>query len=1103
MSSRRALPLLSTVVALAFVVSGASDVGAARVRKPVNFSPPTISGLAMQGQTLTASTGSWTGLPTSYAYAWKDCGTGATCVGISGATTATLTLATRDVGHTIEVAVTASNTRGSSTSQSAPTSGVTVAPDTTPPSTPTGLSVGSRTATSVAVSWSASSDNVGVAGYGVYSNGSLVASPASTSYTLTGLSCGTSYTVAVDAYDAAGNRSAKTTITTATSSCADTTPPSTPTGLSASFVTQSAVTLSWSASSDNIGVAGYDLYAESIAAGTSAQTSYAFSSLSCGMTYTLGVDAYDAAGNRSPVASLIVTTAACADTSPPTVPTNLQETASTTSSISAGWTGSSDNVGVTGYRVFVDSSLAGTTATTSYAVTGLSCGTSHQIVVDAFDAAGNRSGQISATMATSACPPPPPGDTQPPSAPTGLVVSSAGQTSLALGWSASSDNVGVTGYGVYKNGSLVASPAGTSYTLSGLTCGTSYTIAVDAFDAAGNRSAQATVTTSTAACPDTQAPTVPSGITLATRTATSISITWTASTDNVGLAGYDLFLNGSAAGIATTTSYTFTGLVCGTNYTIGADAYDGAGNHSAQATTAISTSACPDTTPPSTPTALATSGVGQTSLTLSWNASTDNVGVTGYRLFQNGSQVGTSSATSYGFSSLACGTSYTLGVAAVDAAGNVSSVATISGTTAACSGGASANVYVSTAGNDSTCVRGNQGRPCLTFAKACQIAQAGDLVSVADGTYAGQDVSGCVQTSPGVTFQAATQHGVLLSGGLSVGNASARAAWITFDGIDAYDFAVQGNTSTQQTTSHITINHMNVTGHVESGSNPLIFISNVDNFLWENSTAGPLCCNQDGVDLYGSQPGNTNVTFDHVNIRDISGGDPSLGDNLRACDDIPTPLWPNCRAAATPYSGNHVDAFQTLGVNNLTITNSHIGAGDEAVSVQVGTYGGATISNWTFSNDTFTSGTLGTANYSFNMIDCASGTGIQAGSYLRLYASTLYNDFAMGPNCLGSAGEVTIVGNIFNGTGCPTYHTTFSYNLLHASGCGGNNNTVGIPTFMQSISTSSAEADMHLQAGSKGIDLIPNATPGIPPTDQDGTSRPQGPAEDAGAYEYH
>ncbi len=92
--------------------------------------------------------------------------------------------------------------------------------------------------------------------------------------------------------------------------------------------------------------------------------------------------------------------------------------------------------------------------------------------------------------------------------------------------------------------------------------------------------------------------------------------------------------------------------------------------------TAVSGSSTPDTTPPSTPAALATSAVGQTSMTLSWNPSTDNTGVTGYRTYLNGNQVGTSPTTSFGYSNLSCGTTYTLGVAAVDAAGNVSGIAT-------------------------------------------------------------------------------------------------------------------------------------------------------------------------------------------------------------------------------------------------------------------------------------------------------------------------------------------------------------------------------------------------------------------------------------------
>jgi chitodextrinase len=100
------------------------------------------------------------------------------------------------------------------------------------------------------------------------------------------------------------------------------------------------------------------------------------------------------------------------------------------------------------------------------------------------------------------------------------------------------------------------------------------------------------------------------------------------------------------------------------------------------ATTATTTAK--DTAAPSTPSGLSTSGATQISLALNWTASSDNVGVTGYKLFLNGSQVATTGSTSYTFSGLSCSTGYTLGVAAYDAAGNTSQMASAAGSTAGC-----------------------------------------------------------------------------------------------------------------------------------------------------------------------------------------------------------------------------------------------------------------------------------------------------------------------------------------------------------------------------------------------------------------------------------
>jgi chitodextrinase len=369
------------------------------------------------------------------------------------------------------------------------------ASDTQAPSAPINVSVAGVTTTSLSLSWSASTDNVGVAGYDLYLNGSKVATTTATSYSFAGLVCGTSYTLAVDAYDAAGNRSLEASVAASTGACPDTQAPSAPSNLSLGAASTTSLSVSWSAGSDNVGVAGYDLFLNGSKLGTTSGTSYSFSGLACGSSYTLAVDAYDAAGNRSPQASVMASTTSCPDTVAPTTPGPLLETAAGASSVSLSWAPSLDNVGVVGYGVYVNGSRVGTTSFTSYTITNLGCGKSYTLAVDAYDAAGNRSPQASVLASTSACP-----DTQAPSAPSNLSLGGASTSSLPLSWSASTDNVGVAGYELFLNGSKLGTTGATSYTFSGLACGSSYTLAVDAYDAAGNRSARASRDASTSAC---------------------------------------------------------------------------------------------------------------------------------------------------------------------------------------------------------------------------------------------------------------------------------------------------------------------------------------------------------------------------------------------------------------------------------------------------------------------------------------------------------------------------------------------------------------------------------------------------------------------------
>src|SRR5438094_5182516 len=89
---------------------------------PVNTGLPVVSGSAVQGQTLSASTGTWSNNPTGYAYQWRDCdGSGGSCVDVAGATSSSYVLVASDVNSTVRVAVTASNAGGSNTASSAQT----------------------------------------------------------------------------------------------------------------------------------------------------------------------------------------------------------------------------------------------------------------------------------------------------------------------------------------------------------------------------------------------------------------------------------------------------------------------------------------------------------------------------------------------------------------------------------------------------------------------------------------------------------------------------------------------------------------------------------------------------------------------------------------------------------------------------------------------------------------------------------------------------------------------------------------------------------------------------------------------------------------------
>jgi parallel beta-helix repeat protein len=194
-------------------------------------------------------------------------------------------------------------------------------------------------------------------------------------------------------------------------------------------------------------------------------------------------------------------------------------------------------------------------------------------------------------------------DTSPPSIPTGVSATALSHALVRVTWNASTDNVGVTGYRIYRNGSGVpmATVSGSTLTFDDTTvaASTTYTYRVAANDAVPNVSPQSTPpasATTPAPPPDTQAPTTPTGVAANAISHALVRITWNASTDNVGVTGYRIYRNGSGAPMATvggsTLTFDDTTVAASTTYTYKVDAIDAVPNASSQ-----SSASAPVTTP--------------------------------------------------------------------------------------------------------------------------------------------------------------------------------------------------------------------------------------------------------------------------------------------------------------------------------------------------------------------------------------------------------------------------------------------------------------------------------------------------------------------------
>ena len=483
----------------------------------------------------------------------------------------------------------------------------------------------------------------------------------------------------------------------------DITAPTAPGGLTLTGQTQTSITISWTAATDNIGVTGYGLYRDLTPAGTTTATSATFTGLTCSSSYQLAVDAYDAAGNRSTKTSLSTTTAACS-----TTPTDLvaaygfEESSGVSVSDRSGSGNGGSVVGATwdpagkfgkalsfdGAGDFVSvadsSSLDLSTGMTLEAwVKPVALGTTWRTVVFkeraggmtyalyANDDSARPLGQFYDTAEREA------------GGPTQLTPNV--WTHLATTYDGSSLKLYVNAIQVssVNVASSIVSSTGPLKLGGNAIWGEYFTGLIDEVRVY-NRPLTAAELTTDMNSPvfDITAPTAPGGLTLTGQTQTSITISWTAATDNIGVTGYGLYRDLTPAGTTTATSATFTGLTCSSSYQLAVDAYDAAGNRSTKTSLSTTTAACDnDTTPPSVSITAPASGASVSGTVTVTASASDNQAVAGVQFRVDGSALGSEDVTApfsvaWSTAGVADG-SHTLTAVARDISGNTATSSSV------------------------------------------------------------------------------------------------------------------------------------------------------------------------------------------------------------------------------------------------------------------------------------------------------------------------------------------------------------------------------------------------------------------------------------------
>jgi fibronectin type 3 domain-containing protein len=568
------------------------------------------------------------------------------------------------------------------------------------------------TMNSITVRWDSVTDGcTSVAYYKIYGKRvdapsyALLSQPTGLVYTQSNLTAGTSYRYYITAVDSVGLESNVTdpaAISIQATTLIDITPPTVPTGLTAVYISgNTQIQISWGASTDSdTGVHYYEIQKkmgeeelfETVQTINHPTLTWVHDQSYPGYPIYFRVRAVDNVGNSSDW-SITATADVGGDRTPPSVPTNVQGQALSTTSIRVTWNASTDNTGGSGlrsykiYRNYGTTSIAEVTAT-SYTNSGLTPNTEYTYQVTAVDNAGNESAKSSAVAVQTQQDP----TLIQPNPPQSLHTTSKTPNSIALAWTAPVENGAVIAqYVVYKHTSAT-SPVGSglavavvtslSTVLTNLTPSTTYYFTVTAVS---NRSVESEHSNRLATSTPDLAPTSPTNVHASNVSANWVDLSWNASVPPPGstIDFYGVFFaepspfggyNYTRISNTGQTTYRVSGLTENQTYKFSIRAYDTVGRPSTYTEPVPVLTQQGDEEAPPVPGNLNATPLNAYSIRVTWDAVTDTggSGLAGYELYRNGSLLTTTTATFFVDGDLQPLTTYSYTVLAKDNADNKS-----------------------------------------------------------------------------------------------------------------------------------------------------------------------------------------------------------------------------------------------------------------------------------------------------------------------------------------------------------------------------------------------------------------------------------------------